>query len=1112
MGNGTNPNTPPSEHHFLDEDEDSSSPGDPNRFNAYLNRGSELWTHWSWLGGQGKMSLMRCNYCLVNKQLKNAPKCRRHLIKCPKTPDIVRRYFEKKEVEATRVSALMRELRSKEIKFPRPVNQNNKVVDQHNYQSSQQQHSKFPIPTANDLKHLQSKQQQQNASINSVIVKNNHQTNIEGTQLSKIAKFNDPPSNNHNNHKSSSQNNQLNSYQMPIKAPKNGQNVNVKSENNQRSSSVSDNTLFELSLFYQQIMSMVPTASNNNNGTSSESVDLSNKSSAKNYHGSQSSTNKLKRRLSQINHANNNGSSNGHTNKENKEHSTNKTGTPNNTVVINLDEVHSLDESVFFNTIDNGFNNNHHHGMNGNRKKAKSLNSRETVITNGRHQESIPKLINVKGNATPGGGSNGVVSVLASGVNGKSTPTNGFSQKDNENNFSQYKCSNDIDIVQDDLNDLLASALISTGIDFNFISNPYFQKYISQLVSYSAGNSNKNYHLPSVENLSLVNLGNLVRKFEYETAKRFSECDSIIVSFDWNKDSPIEHTIGTKNLNVIRGGELQRTNGDLDVNLLISSSNVYSQLFFKTISFQNKTFDSSSNSDSESQSSVDVNLKSLNNQVDSLINKIGSDRINAVILPYDDGKSSELIYSYLSACHNHIVPLTNSYQLFHHLLCDICRIPSIHKLLTQCINLFQELAFNFTEFQEANQQHWKRVFESDNMKISKHFLKDQQCSTTSTKNNTYWISLNLVLCWFLVAKSSIIELLTCPAVESTSDSDKSSSTNNGDASTLLEKLNLEPDQIEEFFNQISVLFNFLTPFINAMHLIENESTVISDIIQIYFDVKLTINNNHFFDGISSLCDKTERQSIDCILHNYLQEQNFSRFFFLAYYLDPRYRSDKRIEENEDLIAQVYDTLFSYANALGCVNNETEDREKLADSLDEFRSGSKLYGMQLLKCPKSPIKFWKHLRRFPASAKLAYCATRLLSILTRSMLLAAPVNDKCTSTLYNRIITVPNEIDLDPKTAEKILPVKSYLMSQTETIPTLDDGTNDNTSSPSTTATNNNNDDGDTKAKHFTSSSNDGNISNIISNVIQSLNQYSLIIAQPFSNQDLSCLLLNQTSN
>ena len=254
MGNGTNPNTPPSEHHFLDEDEDSSSPGDPNRFNAYLNRGSELWTHWSWLGGQGKMSLMRCNYCLVNKQLKNAPKCRRHLIKCPKTPDIVRRYFEKKEVEATRVSALMRELRSKEIKFPRPVNQNNKVVDQHNYQSSQQQHSKFPIPTANDLKHLQSKQQQQNASINSVIVKNNHQTNIEGTQLSKIAKFNDPPSNNHNNHKSSSQNNQLNSYQMPIKAPKNGQNVNVKSENNQRSSSVSDNTLFELSLFYQQIM------------------------------------------------------------------------------------------------------------------------------------------------------------------------------------------------------------------------------------------------------------------------------------------------------------------------------------------------------------------------------------------------------------------------------------------------------------------------------------------------------------------------------------------------------------------------------------------------------------------------------------------------------------------------------------------------------------------------------------------------------------------------------------------------------------------------------------------------------------------------------------------
>lgn len=128
-----------------------------NRFNAYLNRGSELWTHWTWLGGQGKMSLMKCNYCQVNKQLKNAPKCRRHLIKCQKTPELVRKYFERKELEASRVSAFLREVRSKEAKFPRNENrsQNNQSMENGSGGSEMKKSSQ---PTANDLKHLNSKQ------------------------------------------------------------------------------------------------------------------------------------------------------------------------------------------------------------------------------------------------------------------------------------------------------------------------------------------------------------------------------------------------------------------------------------------------------------------------------------------------------------------------------------------------------------------------------------------------------------------------------------------------------------------------------------------------------------------------------------------------------------------------------------------------------------------------------------------------------------------------------------------------------------------------------------------------------------------------------------------
>lgn len=282
--------------------------------------------------------------------------------------------------------------------------------------------------------------------------------------------------------------------------------------------------------------------------------------------------------------------------------------------------------------------------------------------------------------------------------------------------------------------------------------------------------------------------------------------------------------------------------------------------------------------------------------------------------------------------------------------------------------------------------------------------------------------------------------------------------------------------------------------------------MISDIVKIYFDIKLTINNNNFFKDINLICDKMERQAIDSVLNKYLQEQNFSRYFFLSYYLDPRFRDDKRIEENEELIAQVYDALFCYANALGCVSSEEEDREKLLDSLDQFRNSDKLYGMQLLKCPKSPVKFWKHLLRFPGSAKLAYCASRLLSISTRSMLLAAPSDDPCTSSLYQRILN-HNENEIDLIDMEKVLPVKSYLLSRCQKANTNEEGLEE--SFENGTVNENGGSCGDAK-RSVTKNTTTTNINNIITNVINSLDQYSTIIAQPLTSDDLSCLV--QPSN
>ena len=349
--------------------------------------------------------------------------------------------------------------------------------------------------------------------------------------------------------------------------------------------------------------------------------------------------------------------------------------------------------------------------------------------------------------------------------------------------------------------------------------------------------------------------------------------------------------------------------------------------------------------------------------------------------------------------------------------------------------------------------------------------------------------------------------------------------------------------------------SFPPPFTPAVHLIENDSCVISDIVKIYFDVKMTIgadcsclfegngssgSNSNGEQGVGGMSSaKLERQSLDVILHRYLQEGNLSRYLYLAFYLDPRFRSDKRLEENEELISAVYDTLFHYATALGCVvAGEEEDRERLVDALEEFRNGEKLYGTALLKSPKSPVKYWKHLQRFPASAKLAYCASRLLSISTRAMLIGGggsgsspPVADVSTASLQRRLLALDasnaSSSDFEPKVGEKLLPVKSYLKLQLSTASAeaaaaaaashFDDEEGGRTGSSGLVSSQPNllsaTDLSSTAAPTTTSSSpsssstpsSPDSISNIIANVITSLDHYSRSSAQPFTGADLARL-------
>jgi hypothetical protein len=65
------------------------------------NSADNVWLHWTWYTGSGPKSRMYCNYCKKAKQLKNATKCRKHLIICKKTPANIKELF-KEEIKSKR--------------------------------------------------------------------------------------------------------------------------------------------------------------------------------------------------------------------------------------------------------------------------------------------------------------------------------------------------------------------------------------------------------------------------------------------------------------------------------------------------------------------------------------------------------------------------------------------------------------------------------------------------------------------------------------------------------------------------------------------------------------------------------------------------------------------------------------------------------------------------------------------------------------------------------------------------------------------------------------------------------------------------------------------------
>jgi hypothetical protein len=155
---------------------------------------------------------------------------------------------------------------------------------------------------------------------------------------------------------------------------------------------------------------------------------------------------------------------------------------------------------------------------------------------------------------------------------------------------------------------------------------------------------------------------------------------------------------------------------------------------------------------------------------------------------------------------------------------------------------------------------------------------------------------------------------------------------------------------------------------------ESESTVLSDVVHTYIEFKKVFEALNSTDSLLTLSEKLKAQST---YKTRCEGKFVSDYHYLAYFLDPRYRHSKLIESKEDLAKRVYELLLVYALGIGCIEGPA-DMAELADNVNHFRNSKGLYGLTLM-CGKNPASFWKNLKEFPSTLKLATIGSKLLTV-------------------------------------------------------------------------------------------------------------------------------------
>ncbi|OXA46208.1 hypothetical protein Fcan01_19280 [Folsomia candida] len=281
---------------------------------------------------------------------------------------------------------------------------------------------------------------------------------------------------------------------------------------------------------------------------------------------------------------------------------------------------------------------------------------------------------------------------------------------------------------------------------------------------------------------------------------------------------------------------------------------------------------------------------------------------------------------------------------------DISKIPSINRFLKKSTNVVKEIKKSKLKLARYYDEYQKWI---DDERVKGNTPKSRVTLTLPSKSR--WYGIRDMFHKLLRARPVLERLSILHEIDFTSST----------------RMALKDDSFWTKLEHVAPLFRAIS---DVIAITEGNSCTLSDVVEEFEKLRgIFEQNGDNSDILKNATNISEIKKCQTIFKNRTDIHKLTKIHYLANFLDPRYRGQKFVEDEEKLLMTLSE-LEDYAKNIGVIPTE-EAKEELGRQISSYRRKEGIFGNSMLLHRTTTVEQimrikWNNQQRYPKKLKKA----------------------------------------------------------------------------------------------------------------------------------------------